>query len=100
MKFEWKIKDWRKWLVIGIAAFIGAYIDNRLHPLRPDGFLSPAEARSFITQLGGIIGTALGAFALGGLFAIPFKGKTGAVVGVIVVAAVWGLVFLGHSVDR
>jgi hypothetical protein len=98
MKFEWKIKDWRKWLVIGIAAFIGACLNGFIYPLQPGANLSILESKSIITQMGGVIGGTLASFALGGVFAILFKGKTGAVVGVVVVAVAWGLVFLGQSI--
>jgi hypothetical protein len=97
MKFEWKIKDWRKWLVIGVAAFIGACLNGFIYPLQPNANLSVLECKSIITQIGGIVGSTLWTFVLGGLFAIPFKGKEGAAVGVIVIVAVWGLVFFGQS---
>jgi hypothetical protein len=97
IKVASKIKDWRKWLIIGTAACITAVINFFIYPLQPDAHLSILECKSVFTQIGGIFGGALALFMIGGLFAIPFKSKMGAAVGVIVVAVVWGLILLGES---
>ena len=88
MKFEWKIRDWKKWLIIAVAALSGAVLQD---------FIYPQEPMHIATRIGALVGATVPAFALGGIFAIPFKGTAGAVVGVLAVAAVWGLEFLGQS---
>jgi [ribosomal protein S5]-alanine N-acetyltransferase len=85
------IKGWRKWLIAGVAAFCGAILQDIFYP--------PGRMH-IATHIGALLGAAFPPFALGGLFAIPFRGKIGAVIGVVAVVVVWGLIFLGRSVSR